>query len=1163
MPTPSAHEPDHAGGGAAGAGPGGPGWARATRLARLLTFGARRPRVALAIWLAATATLAVVGLGVGQHLAGTSLNVPGSESAREAQLATQQFGKSVSAPILLTGPRKALDGQSRLLARRLSALPGAEVISPWDGSSLGRSLRPSPTSALLLVADSAQLSTRTIERSIKNVVDATIAKPVRARVSGLDAIGVQLESASLQAVHQAELIAIPVLLVVLLLVFGSPLAAAIPAALGLGTVFASFGVISLVGSMLPLTVFATSAASMMGLALGVDYSLLVVSRFRDELSDPGDRAEILRAASVAGLRAGRTVLFAGGAIALLMMCALAVAAGTLLLSAVVAVIIVAAISVASTVLAAPAALALLGGRLGRTRVKAGARPQSAAAYRPSALARVCRSPAVVLAALGGLIALGIPALSLATGAPDASQLPAGSSARSDYQALTRRVGPGWITPFEMLAVVRSGSITTHARLNALARAQRLIARDGDVATVIGPGGLAQRVQPLDHAAQTAAATNQSLGQSAQDLATMGASLSQAANGADAVQGGFAKAVAAVGSLAHGAGGGGQALSALDAGLQQAAAGSRETNAGLVAAEQAAQRVVAGGRSAAAGMQRLTGALSGGTGAATSAGSRISALADALHAGAGTLGGLAGSVSALDSGTAAARARLASATQTLMHMSFVERLDPRYRTLVAAVQSAQSALDGTPSAAGIAGQISAASATEQGASAQARQLAGSVGGLSTAASRLEAGAQAVGAGIAALERGQQALATGIARLTSSEAALTQGLGMLSSGTQTLGARLAALQAGAAQLSSGLAGEQSQSARLASALSSGKDSASVAAKRAPGQSDLLTRLAHSPKFFSSGYLVLAALQGTPADQRGALNYTLNLTRDGQAARILIVPRSAAGASATGALRHRLQRLARELAQTTGAQVTLGGPAAQLRDYTTATAGRMPLLIGVLMLATFLLLVPVFRSVLAPLVGVLLNLLSVAAAFGGLSLLSGGHHPLIGGPGYVDALSVSAIFSAMFALSIDYQVFLLMRMREGWMRTGSVSAGVEYGVSRTARVVVGAAAIMTGVFLAFASADVATVRQLGVGLAIAIAIDSTVVRLVLLPWALRLGGRFTWWLPAWLEQRLPAVDIGGERRHADRPLRLVEDHPVQDRLDHGAGAVPQLARVPALLD
>jgi RND superfamily putative drug exporter len=190
-------------------------------------------------------------------------------------------------------------------------------------------------------------------------------------------------------------------------------------------------------------------------------------------------------------------------------------------------------------------------------------------------------------------------------------------------------------------------------------------------------------------------------------------------------------------------------------------------------------------------------------------------------------------------------------------------------------------------------------------------------------------------------------------------------------------------------------------------------------------------------------------------------------------------------------------------------------------------MPFLIGLLVLVTFLVLIPVFRSLFVPFIGVVLNLATVGAAFGALSLLTRGAHPVLGGPGYVDAVAVSAMFTVIFGLSIDYQVFVLMRMREGWLQTNDLREGIAYGVARTARVVTGAAAIMAGVFLVFATADVATIRQLGVGLAIAVVLDATVVRLFLLPAALRAGGRFTWWLPAWLDRSLPSLDIGTERR------------------------------------
>ena len=1132
-------------------------------MGRLLTFGARRPRAALAGWLVATAILAVIGLNVGKHLSVSNLLVPGTESAREAQLFEQEFGNSVSAPILLSGPSAALDREGPALVRGLATLSGAHVVSAWDGGSLGRSLRPSPGRALVLVAVSHTSRTTggAVERSIARIVRTRVPAPVHAQLSGVDAIGVQLESSSLAAVHHAELIAIPILLVVLLVVFGSPAAAVIPAALGFGTVLAGFGIISLLGDIMPLTELATITASMMGLALGVDYSLLLVSRFRDELTDPKDPGDVRRAAITAGLRAGRTVAFAGGAIAVLMLCALAVAAGTLLLSAVVGVIVVAAVSVVSTIVAAPAALTLLGTHVARNRMprygrrSRGRRHEAAGAARGaraarheaagahpgrSLIARAGRSPAVVAVAVVVLLAVAWQSLSLATGAPDARQLPTGSSARRSYEAVSKSVGPGWVAPFELLMVVHRGAITTLPRLDALAAAQRTIAGDRDVAGIVGPGMLARLARPLVHAEAGMAGANRHLTRSAHDVGALSTSLGRAATGASRVQSGFAQAVTAVRTLAAGGAGGAGAMATLRAGLEQAAAGSRLADAGLAQAASAAGRVESGGQSAAAGASRLAAELSTGNAMAATAEPRLSSLAQTLHAGAATVGGVANSVSALGTGPSNASAQLATASQDLAAMG-VGRTDPQYQAAVAAVAAAQSALASAPSADALAGQLRQVAGSEQQAGDQAGTLASSVGQLSRSASQLALGAQRLESGITALERGQNALAAGIRRLAVSDSALTAGLVSLSGGTAALGARLDALESGAGSLASGLAGQQQQAGALSSALSSGRRSAEADAASSPRSSGLLGTLSHSPRFFSSGYLALAELEGTGAAQRAGVDFTVNVSRNGQAARMLIVPRSAMGSASTGALRLRLEVVARRLAAATGAQVLIGGPAAQLRDYASAAASRMPLLIAVLLIATFLMLVLVFRSLLAALIGVLLNMLSVGAAFGALSLLSRGSHPLIGGPGYVDALSVSAMFAAVFALSIDYQVFLLMRIREGWLTTGSVDDAVDYGVARTARVVAGAAAVMVGVFLAFATADVATVRQLGVGLAVAITIDATVVRLVLLPFALRLGGRFTWWLPSWLERHLPVLDIGVDRRRNERPGDLASDRVV----------------------
>jgi RND superfamily putative drug exporter len=460
---------------------------------------------------------------------------------------------------------------------------------------------------------------------------------------------------------------------------------------------------------------------------------------------------------------------------------------------------------------------------------------------------------------------------------------------------------------------------------------------------------------------------------------------------------------------------------------------------------------------------------------------------------------------------------------------IGRLDGHYRAALAAVQAAQSNLSNTPSTTSVTNAIRQDSASLTRAGGEISSLAAAAGALSASAGQVQSQVAGLPGRITTLEQDQRALAAGIQRLASSDAALTNGIGSLSSGTAALSSKLSSLQSGASQVASGLTSEQRQAGQLTAALASGQERAHGANASSP---PLLGTLARNPGFFGSGYLVLAALEGSAAARRAGVNFIVNVAHNGQAARMIVVPRSAVRSAATGYLRANLSADASLLAARTGATVLLGGPAAQLRDYSAAASRRVPLLVGVLMLATFVLLMVVFRSLLAPLLTVLLNLLSVGAAFGILSLLTRGHNPVIGGPGYVDALSVSAMFAVVFALSLDYQVFLLMRMREGWQRTGSTGSGVDYGVARTARVVAGAAAIMAGVFLAFASADVATIRQLGVGLAAAIVIDATIVRLVLLPYVLRLGGELTWRLPDVLARVLPEFDIGAERRSLERP-------------------------------
>jgi RND superfamily putative drug exporter len=252
-------------------------------------------------------------------------------------------------------------------------------------------------------------------------------------------------------------------------------------------------------------------------------------------------------------------------------------------------------------------------------------------------------------------------------------------------------------------------------------------------------------------------------------------------------------------------------------------------------------------------------------------------------------------------------------------------------------------------------------------------------------------------------------------------------------------------------------------------------------------------------------------------------IDLDHGGQAAQILVIPRFTFNTPGSEALNGRLKEDAGVLASASGLQTGVTGGPAQLSDYGEAISSRVPLVILTITLATFVVLVLVLRALLLAAIAVALNLLTVAVAFGVLTLLFDvpAGWPL-GGHTYVDAIGAAGIFGIVFGLSIDYAVFLLARMRESYEGGASNEEAIAFGLERTARVITGAAAIMLAVFVAFAGAPIATVSQLGTGLAVAVVLDATVVRIVLLPALMLLVGERVWWLPRGLARVLPKVGL-----------------------------------------
>jgi len=190
----------------------------------------------------------------------------------------------------------------------------------------------------------------------------------------------------------------------------------------------------------------------------------------------------------------------------------------------------------------------------------------------------------------------------------------------------------------------------------------------------------------------------------------------------------------------------------------------------------------------------------------------------------------------------------------------------------------------------------------------------------------------------------------------------------------------------------------------------------------------------------------------------------------------------------------------------------------------ADRLPWFVLAVVLLSFVLLVAVFRSVLVPLKAALLNLLSVGAAYGVIVMVFqwGWGADLIGLESTIPVISFIPLFmfAILFGLSMDYEVFLLSRIREEYLRTGDPDGAVVHGLGVTARTISSAAAIMVAVFGGFVLGADPILKMLGLGLATAVLLDATIVRLVLVPAAMKLLGRAAWWLPSWLDRALPTT-------------------------------------------
>src|SRR4029453_15137129 len=255
-------------------------------------------------------------------------------------------------------------------------------------------------------------------------------------------------------------------------------------------------------------------------------------------------------------------------------------------------------------------------------------------------------------------------------------------------------------------------------------------------------------------------------------------------------------------------------------------------------------------------------------------------------------------------------------------------------------------------------------------------------------------------------------------------------------------------------------------------------------------------------------------------------LERSADGEVALLSVPVRGdPSSTEATAAVRELRADIIPEAVAGTHWGVLGGGQSAEDIDYCDSVIDPAPFVIAFVLLLTFVLLTIVFRSVVVAGTAVVLNLLSVGAAYGLLVLVfqEGVGADLFGfqQTDTIEARVPLFLFSVVFGPSMDYQVFLLSRIRERHIQTGDTTSAVTFGVSSTARIITGAALIIVAVFAGFARGDLIMFQQMGFGVAVALLIDATIIRSVLLPSVMKLLGEWNWYLPHWLEW-LPRLQV-----------------------------------------
>jgi RND superfamily putative drug exporter len=843
--------------------------------------------------------------------------------------------------------------------------------------------------------------------------------------------------------------------------------------------------VTLLGLLMPVNILAQASGSIIGLALGVDYSLLFVSRFREELKTTGD---VQLAVAESMRTAGRTVAYAGGILVLAGLVVIAVSFGwASMTTGTIGVIAAAVFSVLAAFTLLPASLVLLGSRIDKWSI---ARKDREPFVAPLVNRIISRPLLAATLTLIPLLILCFYALGLQTGGPDLKMFKKDNPMRHDTELVADQYGGGVMAPYEVVAKSSQLPITSPSDIRALGAFQTSVASDDAVAYVVGLGtsGATKLANTSEKAPGRLAKLDTGLGVAStgsqklqKGVRTAGRGAGQLAAANNSALGGAKQLQAGIGAAAAGA-------TRLSDGLSRSASGSRQLDASIAALVDGAKQLKAGTRQA---KGQVDGFLQG---------------LDLMR---NLVGGTTVAIQKIQAPQSQAVSAIDSALAALDSLPSADQSDP-------SVQSARSSLNSARSSANSSGGVSAAAAQNQRVRAAISVGTQQANHARAGAEQLDSGADRILSGARKVRSGTNQLSNGLGKLSGGSSQLANGLNPLSGGSAQLTNGLGAAAAGSNSLAKGLNGGGKKSSKLSHGLN--KAHTSVAKLRA--QADAQGAV-DPKKVGKSPYLTMALLSAAPEDQKRNLGLVLNEKQGGTATRAYILTKDEPTNKSIGAFNQRLTASTAKLGAATGTAVAVGGQGRTFLDYDLFTNQRIWVLIAALSLMSFIFLLFVFRSALLAAKAVVLNLITVGAAMGLIALLYGGENPFLGGPGWMEATSFFVVYSTTFALSMDYEIFMINRMRESYLQHGDNDRAIREGVTKTASIVTGSALVMIVLFIAMAYAsDLISNAQLGLGLAFAVAIDATVVRLVLLPASMRLFGSANWWMPGWLDRRLPSA-------------------------------------------